>query len=138
MHLEQIKEKTAEFSRLGCQIVAIHYYKEMQNQEKWREFAQCEHRQLADPDRVLYRQFGIGRLPLPTSKWSTRAFALYGGRSAVGIQIYSETEQGDVAQAGGDVIVSKEGKVVYSYRPSEPNIRPEIPDILSALERVVQ
>ena len=73
-----------------------------------------------------------------TSKWTTRAFAIYGGRSAVGIQIYPETELGDVYQAGGDVIVTKEGKVVYSCRPSEPNIRPSIPDILSALERATQ
>ena len=109
----------------------------MQNQERWRAVTQCEHRQLADPDRVLYSQFGIGRLPLPTSKWSTRAFALYGGISATGVQIYPETEPGDVNQAGGDVIVSKKGVVVYSCRPSEPNIRPEIPDILSALEKAV-
>ena len=138
MHLEQIEEKAAEFSRLGCQVIAIHYYKESQNQEKWCEVTQCRHQQLADPDRVLYRQFGIGRLPVHTSKWTTRAFAIYGGRSAVGIQIYPETELGDVYQAGGDVIVTKEGKVVYSCRPSEPNIRPSIPDILSALERATQ
>ena len=55
----------------------------------------------------------------------------------MGIQIYPETEPGDVNQAGGDVIVSKKGEVVYSCRPSEPNIRPKIPDILSALERAV-
>ena len=78
----------------------------------------------------------MGRLPLQTSNWAKGAFAVYGGRSAVGIEIYSETEQGDVYQAGGDVIVSREGKVVYSCRPSEPNIRPEVADILSALETV--
>ena len=110
----------------------------MQNQEKWREVTQCKHQQLADPDRVLFRQFGIGRLPLPNAKCSTLAFKVYGGRSAVGIQIYPETELGDVHQAGGDVIVTKEGKVVYSFRPSLPYLRPSIPDILSALERAAQ
>ena len=112
----------------------------MQNQEKWREFAhvQCKRLQLADPDRILYRQFGIGRLPLTNAKCSTYGLAGYGGRSAVGIQIYPEAEQGDVHQAGGDVIMTKEGKVVYSFRPSLPYLRPEIPDILSALERATQ
>ena len=71
------------------------------------------------------------------SKWSIRAFVVYGGRSAVGIEIYSEMEQGDVYQAGGDVIVSREGKVVYSCCPTKPYDRPEVDDILSALERAL-
>lgn len=116
----------------------VQFYKEMENQEKWREFAQCKIQQLADTDQVLFRLFGFGRLPVPNSNWSTGAFMVYGGFKAMGTPTYSETEQGDVYRAGGDVIVSREGKVVYSFRPPLPYVRPEVADILAVLEKTRQ
>lgn len=118
--------------------MAVQFYKEMENQEKWREFAQCKIQQLADQDKVLFHLFGFGRLPVPTSYWSTTALQVYGGFEAMGTPTYSETEQGDVFMAGGDVIVSREGKVVYSFRTPLPYVRPDVADILAVLEKMRQ
>ena len=108
----------------------------MENQEKWRSHTQCSQEQIADPERLLYKLFGLGRLPAHMSKWKTLALNVYGGMMASGIMVdYPETEPGDVYQAGGDAIVSQEGEVVYSFRGSAPYLRPPVEELLSALDK---
>ena len=107
----------------------------MENQEKWRNFAQCSQEQIADPERLLYKLFGLGRLPMHNSKWMTSAMNAYDGKLASGVEVYSETELGDVYQSGGEAIVTQEGKVVYSFRGSAPYLRPPVEELLSALDK---
>ena len=111
----------------------MHFYRQMENQEKWRSIVQCDQEQIADPERLLFKLFGLGRLPAHTSKWMTKGMNAYGGKLASGVEVYSETETGDVYQAGGDVIVSQGGEVVYSFRGSAPWLRPPVEDLLSSL-----
>ena len=113
----------------------MHFYRQMENQEKWRSIVQCDQEQIADPERVLYKLFGLGRLPAHTSKWMTKGMNAYGGKLASGAEVYPETEPGDVYQAGGEAIVSQEGEVVYSFRGSAPWLRPPVDDLLSALDQ---
>ena len=96
---------------------------------------QCSHEQIADPERVLYKLFGLGRLPAHTSQWMTLGMNVYGGKMASGREVYPETEPGDVYQAGGDAIVTQEGEVVYSFRGSAPYLRPPVEELLSALDK---
>ena len=116
-------------------MVAVHFYKEMENQEKWRRFIQCSLEHIADQERRLYGMFGLGRLPAHTSKWITLAMNVYGGKLASGVEVFSETEPGDIYQAGGDVIVTREGEVVYSFRGPAPFLRPPVEELLTALEK---
>ena len=113
----------------------MHFYRKMENQEKWRSIVQVGQEQIADPERVLYKLFGVGRLPAHTSKWMTRGMNAYGGKLASGIEVDPETETGEVYQAGGEAIVSQEGEVVYSFRGSAPGDRPPVEDLLSALDQ---
>ena len=96
---------------------------------------QCSQEHIADPERRLYKLFGLGRLPTHISKWMTLAMNSYGGKLASGIKIFPETEPGDVYQAGGDVIVTQEGEVVYSFRGPAPFLRPPVEELLSALDK---
>ena len=59
----------------------------------------------------------------------------YGGMMASGVEVFSETEPGDIYQAGGDVIVTREGEVVYSFRGPAPFLRPPVEELLTALEK---
>ena len=60
------------------------------------------------------------------------------GFKAMVTPVYSEMELGSVYMAGGDVIVSREGKVMYSFHPSQPYIRPDVTGILALLENMQQ
>ena len=113
----------------------MHFYRQMENQEKWRSIVQVRQEQIADPERVLYKLFGVGRLPAHTSKWMTEGLNAHGGKLASGIEVYPETEPGEAYQAGGEAIVSQEGEVVYSFRGSAPWDRPPVEDLLSALDQ---
>ena len=113
----------------------MHFYRQMENQEKWRGIIQCSQEHVADPERLLYKLFGLGRLPAHTSKWMTKGMNAYGGKLASGVKVYPETEPGDVYQAGGEVIITQKGEVVYSFRGSAPYLRPPVQELLSALDK---
>ena len=135
MHLRAVEAKMDEFKRFDCQVVAVHFYREMENQEKWRSIVQCGQEQIADPERVLYKLFGLGRLPVHVNKWMTMALNSYAGRLASGHEVFSDTEPGDDYQAGGDAIVTQEGEVVYSFHGSTPGLHQPVEELLSALDK---
>ena len=113
----------------------MHFYRQMENQEKWRRHAQCSQEQVADPERLLYKLFGLGRLPANFTKWMKMGLNHYGGRLASGHEVFSDTEPGDDYQVGGDAIVTQQGEVVYSFRGSLPYLRPPVEELLSALDK---
>ena len=135
MHLRAVEAKMDEFKRFDCQVVAVHFYREMENQEKWRSIVQYGQEQIADPERVLYKLFGLGRLPVHTNKWMTMALNSYAGRLATGHEVFADTEPGDDYQAGGDAIVTQEGEVVYSFRGPIAYLRPPVEELLLALDK---
>ena len=135
MHLRAVEAKMDEFKRFDCQVVAVHFYREMENQEKWRSIVQCGQEQIADPERILYKLFGLGRLPVHTNKWMTMALNSYAGRLATGHEVFADTEPGDDYQAGGDAIVTQEGEVVYSFRGPIAYLRPPVEELLLALDK---
>ena len=69
------------------------------------------------------------------TKWMARAMNGYAGQLASGAEVFSETEPGDLYQASGDVIVTPEGEVVYSFRGPAPFLRPPVEELLTALEK---
>ena len=135
MHLRAVEANMDEFRRFDCQVVAVQFYRQMENQEKWRSIVQCDQEQIADPERVIYKLFGLGRLPVHANKWITMALNGYAGKLASGHEVFSDTEPGDDYQAGGDAIVTQEGNVVYSFRGSTPGLRPPVEELLSAFDK---
>ena len=133
-HIRELEEHQEEFHRLGCKVVAVHYYK-MENLEKWRNYTKCQHQIIADPQRLLYKLFGVGRPPARRSQWSIRSTNLYASRHASGVDAYADTELGDALQLGGDVIVDDTGRVVFNYRSTWPPDRVSAKDLISALKQ---
>ena len=134
MHIRELEEHQEEFHRLGCKVVAVHYYK-MENLEKWRNYTKCQHRTIADPQRLLYKLFGIGRVQPQNTIWNILPLQRYASlrislKDTVPLQ---ETEPGDAFQVGGDVVVDSSGRVIYIFRSQKPPERPSVDDIITLL-----
>lgn len=89
-----------------------------------------------DPERALYRAFGLGR----ASAW--RAF----GPKAVVNDLWlrlrgramGPSRQADVLQLGGDFVLDAGGVVTYACRPPGPDARPPFTALREALRRTAR
>jgi alkyl hydroperoxide reductase subunit AhpC len=88
---------------------------------------------LLDPDRRVYRAYGLGRSALRT--WTPRVVWYYVGQLATGRRL--RPVQGDPYQLGGDFIVDAGGIVRLAHSSRDPVDRPPIARLLEAL-RVLQ
>jgi len=87
-------------------------------------------RLLADPDRRTYEAFDIGR-GTRWQVWGHRTLLAYARLAARGRRI--QRHRGDPLQLGGDVVISRDGRISYLYRPPDPDARPPVEDLVRAL-----
>ena len=133
-HIRELEEHQEEFHRLGCKVVAVHYYK-MENLIKWRNYTKCQHQTIADPQRLLYKLFGIGHIQPKKTIWKIQPLQFYASlrislKDTVPLQ---ETEPGDTFLVGGDVVVDSSGRVIYIFRSQRPPEKPSVDDIITLL-----
>lgn len=87
---------------------------------------------LADPQRSLYRRFGIERGSL-TEVWSIGALKLYGDLLRRGRRLRRPVQ--DTRQLGADFVIDGERRLVAAFRPRSPDARPGIDELADAVER---
>ena len=89
---------------------------------------------LADPDRSAYQAFGLKRLSWfrVFSPATIRLYfeLLWKGRKA---RSYGKD---DYYQGGGDFILDRDGKVLFSYPSDDPADRPSVNRILEVIEGI--
>lgn len=85
---------------------------------------------LGDPDRVLYRRFGIGRAPW-WRVYTPGTLAMYARALLAGRRLSRSAE--DTRQLGGDAILV-DGTAVTLWRPRSPDDRPAVADVMSAAQ----
>lgn len=85
---------------------------------------------LADPDRGVYRTYGLSRLPW-YRVFTPKAALLYLGFILQG-RFPGKPGQ-DVMQQGGDFIVDREGTIRFAKTGSRSHDRPPIDDLMRAL-----
>ena len=107
----------------------------MENLIKWRNYTKCQHQTIADPQRLLYKLFGIGHVQPQNTVWNIIPLQLYASLriSLKDTVPLAETEPGDTFQVGGDVVVDSNGHVIYVFRSQRPPERPSVDDIISSL-----
>ena len=88
---------------------------------------------LADPERVAYRAFGLGRLPW-YSVYSLAAGLMYLGFFLRGRKPRHAGQ--DVMQQGGDFIVDGDGVVRFAYAGMGSEDRPPVDDLIRCLKTV--
>lgn len=87
---------------------------------------------LADPQRSVYRQFGLGRGTL-TEVWSLGTLRLYGELLRRGRRLRRPLQ--DTRQLGGDFVIDRGGRLVAAFRPRSPDSRPSVDELLDEVSR---
>jgi peroxiredoxin len=87
---------------------------------------------LLDPERIVYRSYGLERSIIRS--WTLRTLWVYlklltSGRKWRGIQ-------GDANQLGGDFLIDRDGTIRLAYRSHDPADRPSIRELLELLRSV--
>lgn len=87
---------------------------------------------LADPERTLYRRFGLERAPL-WRIYNPGTLRLYGQLLARGRRLRRPVD--DTRQLGGDFVIDANGRLAAAFRPLSPDDRPSIDDLVVAVSR---
>jgi len=124
----QLRQQQDELSRLNTQVLVISFGADYWARA-WREETQSPFPLLLDPQRSIYRAYGLERSLLRS--WNLRTMWLYvrlllAGRKWRGIQ-------DDSAQLGGDFIVDADGIVRLAYRSHDPTDRPAVEALLEVV-----
>lgn len=89
---------------------------------------------LADPERVLYAAFGLGRASVARVWLDPRVWLRYGRLLAGGRRL--ERADDDTLQLGGDVLVDAVGRVRWIYRSHGPEDRPRLSEVAREVARL--
>lgn len=130
-HLVQVAKAADKFKERNCGLVVI-------SQGKPQVLAHFEKRNgfpfpvTGDPDRVAYKAFGLERV-----WWFTFLFpwVLWGYlvRIVTGTIPRVPYLSEDVTQLGGNFLLDQSGKMLWSFRSSDPSRRPSVEAMLKAV-----
>jgi hypothetical protein len=85
---------------------------------------------VSDVDRSLYRALGLER-GTRRQVWSLGTLGLYWKLLRSGRRLQRTHE--DIRQLGGDVVIGSDGRVSTIFRPSTPDARPCVDELLAVL-----
>uniref|UniRef100_A0A8C3GB44 Selenoprotein L n=1 Tax=Cyclopterus lumpus TaxID=8103 RepID=A0A8C3GB44_CYCLU len=106
----------------------------MEGAQVWREQTGCTFDLLLDPQRKVYRSFGLGSSYAKVMKFG--CLLLYSEYGAVDRE-YPDVPPRlleDIYQMGGDFLLDEEGKVLLSHQCESPMHRPTVKAILQAAD----
>ena len=129
--MAQLCQYVEEFERLNVEVLVISFGS-LPLADAWLEETCSPFRLLLDPDRTVYKAYGLERSLLRS--WNLRTIWRYvqlmtAGRRWRGIQ-------GDSAQLGGDFAISADGIVRLAYRSHDPTDRPDALQLLAVFEQI--
>ena len=127
-HLVEVTDHVEQFRALNCDIIVV----VQARPEILKAFLERNPQPvqlISDPDRNLYRQFGLERV----SWWTFfRPKVIVGYLKAWrhGQRIRKPYPGEDVRQLGGDFLLTRDGQILYSYRNPDPTERPTVTELL--------
>ncbi|MEZ5227734.1 MAG: AhpC/TSA family protein [Acidimicrobiales bacterium] len=86
---------------------------------------------VADTERQLYQLLGVGT-GSTRQVWSLGTLRMYWRLLRSGRRLQRPTE--DLHQLGADVVVGRNGVIRYLARPSSPDARPPVSELIAALD----
>lgn len=131
--MAQLCQHLEELHALDTSVLVISFGT-FRGAQRWMEETCTPFKLLLDPDRVVYRMYGLER-SLRRS-WGLKTIWRYirllaAGRRWRGIQ-------GDSAQLGGDFIIDKNGVIHLAHRSHDPTDRPDTALLLNILQELQQ
>lgn len=103
--------------------------------QMWFEQTGCNYNMVLDPQRTVYRSFGLGSSYAQVMKFG--CLLQYGEYGAVDRDFPDVPPRllEDIYQMGGDFLLDDAGKVLLCHPCKTPFDRPTVNDILQAAER---
>lgn len=129
--MAQLRQRQDEFERLNVQILLISFGTEYWA-KVWLEETGAPFPLLLDPERRVYRAYGLGRSVLRV--WSPKVLWRYLRLMMAGRRL--KPVQGDPHQLGGDFIVDAKGIVRLAHPSRDPTDRPPVEKLLKALREI--
>jgi AhpC/TSA antioxidant enzyme len=129
-----VAKRVEEFRALGVNIIVITMStpQTLARFEKERVFPIAL---FADPTRNSYRAFGLEhttmmRIIRPSVIWKYLKLIARGGK------VRRVPEGEDALQLGGDFLVARDGRLLWSFRSADPTDRPSVDVLLAEAKRV--
>lgn len=117
---------------LGDASIAAVTFADVERLAAHREHLDLPFPLLADPERALYRRFGLDRAPL-WRIYNPGTLRLYGRLLARGRRLRRPVD--DTRQLGGDFVIDADGRLAAAFRPRSPDDRPPIDHLVAAVHR---
>ena len=130
--MAQLCQQQGQLKQLDVEVLLLSFSDDQELAKVWLETTCSSFRLLLDPERIVYRTYGLERSWLRS--WNLRTLRRYiqllrAGRKWRGIQ-------GDSAQLAGDFIVDTKGILRLAYRSHDPTDRPLVADLLAILRQL--
>ncbi len=117
---------------LGDTVVAAITFADVGRLAAHREHLGLRFSLLADPERILYRRFGLDRAPL-VRIYNPGTLRLYAQLLRRGHRLRRPLD--DTRQLGGDFVIDATGHLATAFRPRSPDDRPAVDDLVAAVRR---
>ncbi len=129
--MAQLCQHQEELEQLNTRVLVISFSDEYWARG-WLEETQSPFPLLLDPERSVYRAYGLERSVLRS--WSPKVLWYYLRKKLAGEQLHDI--QGDPHQLGGDFIVGANGIIRLIYLSRDPTDRPSVEMLLETLQRI--
>jgi peroxiredoxin len=121
----------AEFDRRGI-VVAVVSFAEPAMLLHYQEQHAWPFNMFADPKRLAYRSFRLGRLSW-FRVFSLATLKLYLGLIRQGMARENYGKE-DIYQAGGDFLLDRAGNLLFAHRSQDPADRPSVEKLLREID----
>ena len=126
-----MRDHKDQLEALGLRVYLLSFGQEWQA-KRWLEETQTPFPLLLDPDRRVYRAYGLKRSA--SKSWNPKMILHYLCLILKGRKL--RPIQGDPNQLGGDFIVDQEGTVRLAWPSEDPVDRPSIETLLHTLKSI--
>lgn len=113
--------------------VVVVSYGCLEGAQVWLQQTGCKFDMLLDPQRQIYKTFGLGSSYAKVMKFGTM---LQYSEFVVQHRSFPDVPPqflGDIYQMGGDFLLDEGGKVIFSHTSKTPIDRPKMGDLLAGI-----
>ena len=120
---------SAHLDRLHGASVAVVTFAAVEDLAAYRAHLELSVPVLSDPTRELYRRFNLGR-GSRRDIYGVGTLRMYARLMRRGRRLTRPTQ--DTRQLGGDFALDRDGRLIAAFRPSAPDSRPSLAQLIDA------
>ena len=120
-----------------CHTVIISFTSSINSARQWKNESRCLFNVYCDGARSLYRYFGFPGNAY-ARVWNIETLDYYVRQKLSGKQLPTKLDENDDPnQMGGDVLINRDGRVIWMYRSKSPTDRPSLQQLQCLVENSI-